>query len=164
MCLCLCVCVMSKQDMTSAVITPCSHFFHAGCLKKWLYVQETCPLCHSQLKTHSQLANPAHIDAPANQNPAELGQGEPAPAAPVAQEGIESAPEAVCPEPELPVGTAAASSSSSTSSTPTTPSVEECQESSSCSEPGGVDGPSPNEEQKCHGGNQPLAMIAGVSA
>ncbi|XP_016092432.1 RING finger protein 145-like [Sinocyclocheilus grahami] len=41
-------------DMTSAVITPCSHLFHAGCLKKWLYVQETCPLCHNQLKGSSQ--------------------------------------------------------------------------------------------------------------
>lgn len=40
--------------MTSAVVTPCSHLFHAGCLKKWLYVQETCPLCHSQLKGSSQ--------------------------------------------------------------------------------------------------------------
>lgn len=36
--------------MKSAVVTPCSHLFHAGCLKKWLYVQETCPLCHNQLK------------------------------------------------------------------------------------------------------------------
>lgn len=42
------------QDMTSAVITPCNHFFHAGCLKKWLYVQEACPLCHSQLKSSAQ--------------------------------------------------------------------------------------------------------------
>lgn len=40
--------------MTSAVITPCNHFFHAGCLKKWLYVQEACPLCHSQLKSSAQ--------------------------------------------------------------------------------------------------------------
>lgn len=42
--------------MNSAVITPCSHFFHAGCLKKWLYVQESCPLCHCQLKSLSQQA------------------------------------------------------------------------------------------------------------
>lgn len=46
------------QDMKTAVITPCSHFFHAGCLKKWLYVQETCPLCHCQLKSPSQLPGP----------------------------------------------------------------------------------------------------------
>ncbi|CAB1353036.1 unnamed protein product [Coregonus sp. 'balchen'] len=68
-------------DMKSAVITPCSHFFHAGCLKKWLYVQETCPLCHKQLKSQSQPANataaPAQDILPANPNPAEAGQGEP---------------------------------------------------------------------------------------
>lgn len=40
--------------MKSAIITPCGHFFHAGCLKKWLYVQETCPLCHCQLKNPTQ--------------------------------------------------------------------------------------------------------------
>nr|XP_009684010.1 PREDICTED: RING finger protein 145 [Struthio camelus australis] len=49
------ICAICYQDMKSAVITPCSHFFHAGCLKKWLYVQETCPLCHCQLKNPSQL-------------------------------------------------------------------------------------------------------------
>lgn len=42
------------QDMPSATITPCGHFFHASCLKKWLYVQETCPLCHCQLKNPTQ--------------------------------------------------------------------------------------------------------------
>ncbi|XP_019747518.1 RING finger protein 145-like isoform X3 [Hippocampus comes] len=55
-------------DLSSAVITPCSHFFHAGCLKKWLYVQETCPLCHAQLKSQS-----AADAAPADRAPA--GQG-----------------------------------------------------------------------------------------
>lgn len=67
--------------MKSAVITPCSHFFHAGCLKKWVYVQETCPLCHKQLKSQSQPANataaPTQDILPANPNPAEAGQGEP---------------------------------------------------------------------------------------
>lgn len=48
------ICAICYQDMKSAVITPCSHFFHSGCLKKWLYVQETCPLCHCQLKNPSQ--------------------------------------------------------------------------------------------------------------
>ncbi|KAL4631269.1 RING finger protein 145-like [Arapaima gigas] len=52
------ICAICYQDMTSAVITPCSHFFHASCLKKWLYVQETCPLCHSQLKGQSQPGTP----------------------------------------------------------------------------------------------------------
>lgn len=64
-------CFLQLQDMKSAVITPCSHFFHAACLKKWLYVQETCPLCHGQLK--SQLQPTSSPGAPtqdtANQNP-----------------------------------------------------------------------------------------------
>lgn len=61
--------------MNSAVITPCSHFFHAGCLKKWLYVQETCPLCHSQLKSQSPTTAAPNQDTPAsNQSPA--GQDE----------------------------------------------------------------------------------------
>ncbi|CAB1316823.1 unnamed protein product [Coregonus sp. 'balchen'] len=75
------ICAICYQDMKSAVITPCSHFFHAGCLKKWLYVQETCPLCHKPLKSQSQPANataaPAQDILPANPNPAEAGQGEP---------------------------------------------------------------------------------------
>ncbi|XP_078121448.1 RING finger protein 145-like [Sander vitreus] len=65
------ICAICYQDMNSAVITPCSHFFHAGCLKKWLYVQETCPLCHSQLKSQSPTTAVPNQDVPAaNQNPA----------------------------------------------------------------------------------------------
>ncbi|XP_016374053.1 RING finger protein 145-like [Sinocyclocheilus rhinocerous] len=77
------ICSICFQDMKSAVITPCSHFFHAACLKKWLYVQETCPLCHGQLKSQLQLtSSPGAANQgtpPANQNPAELEQeqGEP---------------------------------------------------------------------------------------
>ncbi|KAM6911733.1 RING finger protein 145-like [Lycodopsis pacificus] len=67
------ICAICYQDMNNAVITPCSHFFHAGCLKKWLYVQETCPLCHSQLKSQSPTTNQ---DAPAaNQSPAGQEEG-----------------------------------------------------------------------------------------
>ncbi|XP_056140574.1 RING finger protein 145-like [Lampris incognitus] len=72
------ICAICYQDMKNAVITPCSHFFHAGCLKKWLYVQETCPLCHSQLKSQSPATSSPAQDTPAtNQNPAEMGQGAP---------------------------------------------------------------------------------------
>ncbi|XP_005806040.1 RING finger protein 145 [Xiphophorus maculatus] len=59
------ICAICFQDMSSAVITPCSHFFHAGCLKKWLYVQETCPLCHSQLKSQSAASGVPNQDAAA---------------------------------------------------------------------------------------------------
>ncbi|XP_034746924.1 RING finger protein 145-like isoform X1 [Etheostoma cragini] len=58
------ICAICYQDMNSAVITPCSHFFHAGCLKKWLYVQETCPLCHSQLKSQSPTTTVPNQDVP----------------------------------------------------------------------------------------------------
>ncbi|XP_061595523.1 RING finger protein 145-like [Cololabis saira] len=69
------ICAICFQDMNSAVITPCSHFFHAGCLKKWLYVQETCPLCHSQLKSQTPAPSAPNQDVlAANQSPA--GQGE----------------------------------------------------------------------------------------
>ncbi|XP_064181356.1 RING finger protein 145-like [Anguilla rostrata] len=71
------ICSICFQDMVCAVITPCVHFFHAGCLKKWLYVQETCPLCHSQLRSQSQAAaTPAppaplqDVPLPANENAA----------------------------------------------------------------------------------------------
>ncbi|KAJ8266784.1 hypothetical protein GJAV_G00134660 [Gymnothorax javanicus] len=71
------ICAICYQDMKTAVMTPCCHFFHAGCLKKWLYVQETCPLCHGQLKSQSQ-PNPTTAPAqdapqPANQEQAEAG-------------------------------------------------------------------------------------------
>ncbi|XP_028840466.1 RING finger protein 145 [Denticeps clupeoides] len=79
------ICAICYQDMKSAVITPCSHFFHAGCLKKWLYVQESCPLCHSQLKSQSQPGG-ASPDVPA-----EAGQGQPVPP-PVVQEGPDNPP------------------------------------------------------------------------
>ncbi|XP_061106178.1 RING finger protein 145-like [Conger conger] len=75
------ICAICYQDMKTAVMTPCSHFFHAGCLKKWLYVQETCPLCHSQLKSQSQPSPPAvpapDPPPPANQEQVEAGPADP---------------------------------------------------------------------------------------
>jgi E3 ubiquitin-protein ligase RNF139 len=35
--------------MKNAKITRCNHFFHGVCLRKWLYVQDRCPLCHDIL-------------------------------------------------------------------------------------------------------------------
>lgn len=32
--------------MSTAKITRCRHYFHGVCLRKWLYVQDRCPLCH----------------------------------------------------------------------------------------------------------------------
>lgn len=63
-CLSYCFCVL--QDMTSAVITYCGHFFHESCLRKWLYVQETCPMCHTSIKPSTSIPKPAAGDAQSN--------------------------------------------------------------------------------------------------
>ncbi|XP_011497088.1 PREDICTED: protein TRC8 homolog [Ceratosolen solmsi marchali] len=41
------VCAICYQEMESAKITKCNHFFHGICLRKWLYMQDRCPLCHA---------------------------------------------------------------------------------------------------------------------
>lgn len=56
------VCAICYQDLKTARITKCRHFFHAVCLRKWLYVQDKCPLCHN-------------IICEENQAPAEEGVG-----------------------------------------------------------------------------------------
>ncbi|XP_033324709.1 TRC8 ring finger protein [Megalopta genalis] len=43
------VCAICYQELHSAKITRCNHFFHGDCLRKWLYVQDRCPLCHDIL-------------------------------------------------------------------------------------------------------------------
>ncbi|XP_009472711.1 PREDICTED: RING finger protein 145-like [Nipponia nippon] len=53
------VCAICFQDMQVAVVTPCSHFFHATCLRKWLYVQDTCPMCHQQVRPEPSWPQPS---------------------------------------------------------------------------------------------------------
>ncbi|XP_028919030.1 E3 ubiquitin-protein ligase RNF139 isoform X2 [Ornithorhynchus anatinus] len=44
------VCAICYHEFTvSARITPCNHYFHALCLRKWLYIQDTCPMCHQKV-------------------------------------------------------------------------------------------------------------------
>ncbi|KAJ0008703.1 hypothetical protein NQD34_016118 [Periophthalmus magnuspinnatus] len=52
------VCSICFQEMNSAVITYCGHFFHGNCLRKWLYVQETCPMCHQAVR--AKVADNSH--------------------------------------------------------------------------------------------------------
>ncbi|XP_078589296.1 RING finger protein 145-like [Branchiostoma floridae x Branchiostoma japonicum] len=47
------VCAICFQELNSARVTPCSHYFHGACLRKWLYVQEKCPMCHMEIKFES---------------------------------------------------------------------------------------------------------------
>lgn len=43
------VCAICYNEMKSARITPCGHIFHSMCLRKWLYVKESCPMCHRDI-------------------------------------------------------------------------------------------------------------------
>lgn len=40
------VCAICYSELLSARITRCKHYFHGACLRKWMYVQDTCPICH----------------------------------------------------------------------------------------------------------------------
>lgn len=51
-----------KQEMTSAKITRCNHYFHGVCLRKWLYVQDRCPLCHEIIMCQEQQPQPSSAD------------------------------------------------------------------------------------------------------
>ena len=52
------VCAICFQEMAAAKVTKCRHFFHKTCLQKWLYLQDTCPLCQSaMLKLVNEASN-----------------------------------------------------------------------------------------------------------
>ncbi|CAG9539203.1 unnamed protein product [Cercopithifilaria johnstoni] len=43
-------CAICLFDMVEDVrVTPCKHFFHSVCLRKWLCVKQVCPLCYFNL-------------------------------------------------------------------------------------------------------------------
>ena len=43
------LCAICFDSMSSAKITQCGHYFHSNCLRKWLYIQSSCPLCHQDV-------------------------------------------------------------------------------------------------------------------
>lgn len=43
------LCAICFDSMSSAKITQCGHYFHLNCLRKWLYIQSSCPLCHQDV-------------------------------------------------------------------------------------------------------------------
>eukprot|EP00794_Sanderia_malayensis_P005312 gene5313-5981_t len=43
------VCAICLDDMHAARVTPCNHIFHKVCLRKWLKIQNKCPLCHTSI-------------------------------------------------------------------------------------------------------------------
>jgi len=86
------VCAICYSDMqTSAKVTPCGHYFHGGCLKKWLFVQDHCPMCSAKIieevaQTTSaaadvQQAEQAEVAEAAEAEPAAAEAAQPQPAA-----------------------------------------------------------------------------------
>lgn len=43
------ICYQSMITTGNVRITRCRHLFHGSCLRKWLYVQEKCPMCSSPI-------------------------------------------------------------------------------------------------------------------
>jgi len=39
------ICFMDLVSVSTSVVTPCTHFFHRVCLRRWLSFQERCPIC-----------------------------------------------------------------------------------------------------------------------
>ena len=47
------------MDLTGAAkVTKCNHYFHGKCLRKWLYVQDSCPLCYGALYDDKEKQEP----------------------------------------------------------------------------------------------------------
>ena len=87
------VCAICYQEFSGAArVTPCRHYFHAPCLRKWLYIQDSCPMCHQRVYVEEPEAPPRpfsdHDAAPAA---AALGRprppGPPAPPPPGEEPG-----------------------------------------------------------------------------
>ncbi|KAL4630013.1 E3 ubiquitin-protein ligase RNF139 [Arapaima gigas] len=74
------VCAICYQEFaTSARITPCHHYFHALCLRKWLYIQDTCPMCHQKVYIEEDSRDSASFSnnngyIPPNANVGEFGE------------------------------------------------------------------------------------------
>ncbi|OQR73912.1 protein TRC8-like [Tropilaelaps mercedesae] len=52
------VCAICHHDMDSAVVTECEHFYHVNCLRRWLFMQNHCPLCHSDFDRRRERLSP----------------------------------------------------------------------------------------------------------
>ncbi|XP_059899815.1 E3 ubiquitin-protein ligase RNF139 isoform X1 [Gadus macrocephalus] len=53
------VCAICYQEFSGAArVTPCRHYFHAPCLRKWLYIQDSCPMCHQRVYVEEPEAPP----------------------------------------------------------------------------------------------------------
>lgn len=47
------VCPICFSEMKAARKTECNHYFHAVCLRKWLYIRDYCPMCQRKMSVPS---------------------------------------------------------------------------------------------------------------
>lgn len=49
------VCSICYQEMTNATVrTECRHYFHTHCLRRWLVVQDNCPMCTQSIVARTE--------------------------------------------------------------------------------------------------------------
>lgn len=46
-----------ELEIKTAHVTGCKHSFHKECIKKWLSVKDTCPICRDLLITRTLINN-----------------------------------------------------------------------------------------------------------
>lgn len=63
------VCAICYAEMSSARTTHCHHFFHGPCLRKWLYVQDKCPMCHAPITLKDAYVPQESTDPPRDATP-----------------------------------------------------------------------------------------------
>ncbi|RUS84263.1 hypothetical protein EGW08_007956 [Elysia chlorotica] len=69
------VCAICYSEMRTACVTPCAHLFHSICLRKWLYVKETCPMCHRDLAVSSDSERPVLDSEHRDNNSPNIAEG-----------------------------------------------------------------------------------------
>lgn len=72
------LCSICFQELvTGARVTACNHIFHSVCLRKWLYVQDNCPLCHQTIYSADTKTNEDGdgVDLVVNNDNVNLNQG-----------------------------------------------------------------------------------------
>jgi len=45
-----CFCLEEYDDVMPIIRTPCQHYMHKDCLKKWLKTSHFCPICRGDLE------------------------------------------------------------------------------------------------------------------
>ncbi|XP_041368780.1 E3 ubiquitin-protein ligase RNF139-like [Gigantopelta aegis] len=89
------VCAICYQELKGgARVTRCSHYFHGICLRKWLYVQDRCPLCH-KLIYNPDPPPPGAGPAPRGETPLMLNNDQAPPLVQLNQDRPEHVPDVI---------------------------------------------------------------------